>query len=204
MKHFKGDVRPIWVFLTAIMLTAAIPVIESDAGVDAGASIGEGGLSGFFLAVGDYYRVPQRELIIIKERGFLPYEVPVVLFLAKRAHVAPEVIMDLRLSGYTWLDITLRFGLSPEIFYVPVGVIATGPPYGKAYGYYKKRPKKEWKTILLSDDDVTNLVNLKLMSEHYECPPEKIIKMRSGGKEFVSINDEIRREIAKIKESRGR
>jgi hypothetical protein len=37
------------------------------------------------------------------------------------------------------------------------------------------------------------------MSEHYGYPPEKIIKMRSEGKEFVLINDEIRKEKEKIK-----
>jgi hypothetical protein len=89
------------VFLAIIILTTASPVIESDAGVDIGAFIGEDGLKGFFLAVGDYYRVPQREVIMIRERGIPPYEVPVVLFIAKRAHVAPEVIMNLRLGGNT-------------------------------------------------------------------------------------------------------
>jgi len=197
-------VRPIWVFLTAIMLTAGAQVIESETGGDIGGSIGEEGQRGFILAVGDHFRVPRREVIIIKERGFHPFEVPVVLSLAKRAHVEPEVVMDLRLSGYTWLDITFRVGLNPEIFYVPVGATVTGPPYGKACGYYKKKPKKKWKTIVLSDDDVINLVNLKFMSEHYGCPPEKIIKMRSGGKEFVSINDEIRKEKKEVKEHGGK
>jgi hypothetical protein len=81
-----------------------------------------------------------------------------------------------------------------------VDVVVTGPPYGRAYGYYKKKPKKDWRTIVLGDDDVVNLVNLKFMSEHYGYPPEKIIKMRSGGKEFVSIYDEIRKEKEKMKE----
>ncbi len=196
-KFQGGVVHLICVFLTAVMLTAAAQVSESEAGVDLGVSFGEEGLGGFLLAVGDYYRVPQREVVIIQQRGIPSHEVPVVLFLAKRAHVAPEIITDLRLSGHTWLEITLRFGLSPEIFYVPVGVEVTGSPYGKAYGYYKKKPKTKWKTVAISDDDVINLVNLKFMSEHYGCPPEKIIKMRSGGKEFVSINDEIRGEIGK-------
>lgn len=186
------------VFLTVIPLAIAASVIASDPGMERGISIGEEGLREFFLAVGDYYRVPQREVITIKERGIPPYEVPVVLLLAKKAHVAPEMIIDLRLSGHTWLDITLRFGLSREIFYVPVGLVVTGPPYGKAYGHYRKKPKKDWKAIVLGDDDVINLVNLKLLSEHYTYPPEKIIKMRSGGKEFVPINEGIRRERENI------
>ncbi len=195
MRNSGGDVlRSIWALSAAIMVMAAAQTIRLEANGDVGLTIREESLRRFFLAVGDYYRVPQREVMIIKERGVPSDEVPVVLFLAKRAHVAPENIMDFRLSGRTWLEITLRFGLSPEIFYVPVGVIVTGPPYGRAFGYYRKRPKKEWKTIAISDDDVINLVNLKFMSEHYKCPPEKIIRMRSGGKEFVSINEEIGKE----------
>ncbi len=190
--------RPIWIFLTAIMLTTTAQVIGSEGGPDIG--ISEKSLRGFFLAVGDYYRVPQREVIIIMERGMHSHDIPVVLFLAKKAHVPPEIITDLRLSGHTWLDITLRFGLSPEIFYVPVSTIVTDPPYGKAYRYYNKKPKKEWKAIAISDADVINLVNLRFMSEHYGYPPEKIIEMRSKGKEFVSINDEIRKERENIKE----
>jgi hypothetical protein len=187
------------VFLAVIMLAITASARESDAGGDMGVSIAGEGLNGFFLAVGDYYRVPQKEIIIIRERGIPPYEIPVVLFIAKRAHVAPEIIMVLRLRDNAWLHTTLRLGLGPEIFYFPVGGAVRDPPYGRAYGYYKHKPKKEWKTILLRDDDIINLVNLKLMSEHYGYPPEKIIKMRSEGKEFILINDEIRKEKEKIK-----
>ncbi len=191
------------VFLAIIMLMIASPIIGSDSGgAETGVSVGEESFEGFFLAVVDYYRVPQREVLIIRERGIPPYEIPVVLFIAKRAHVEPKFITDLRLWGNTWLDITLRFGLGPEIFYVPVEVMVIGSPYGKVYGYYKNKSKKEWKTIVLSDDDVVNLSNLKLMSEHYGYPPEKIIKMRSGGQKFGSINEEIRKEKEKIKEHR--
>jgi len=191
--------RLMGILLGVLMFTAA-SVVESGA-EDGNTEVfpGEEALSGFFLAVGDYYRIPQTEVVIMRERGIPACEIPVVLFIAKKAHVAPEIIMDLRLRDNTWLYTTLRFGLGPEIFYVPVGVVVKDSLYGKVCGYYKHKPKKEWKTIVLSDDDIINLVNLKLMSEHYGCPPEKIIKMRSGGKEFVSINDEIRKEKGKIK-----
>ncbi len=188
------------VCLAVVMLTV-VPVVKSDAeGVGRGASPGEEVLRGFLLAVGDYYRVPQSEVVIIRKRGIPPYEIPVILFIAKRAHVEPKTITDLRLRGNIWLDIALHYGLGPDLFYVPAGVVVAGPPFGRAYGYYKNKPKKDWKTILLSDDDIINLVNLKWVSEHYGYPPGKIIKMLSGSKEFVSINEEIRREKKSIKE----
>ena len=136
--------------------------------------------------------MPEREVIIIRERGILYEEIPVVFLIARRAHVAPGVIVDLRLRGMSWMDITFHYGLSPEIYYVPLRV-APGPPYGRAYGYYKKWSRKEWRKVRLGDDDVVNLVNLKFASEHYGHSPEEVIKMRSGGRNFVEINEEIKR-----------
>lgn len=182
--------RILVIFLTLIVLSLGSLIPQAKASVDIGVSIGDEGLKGFYLAVGDYYRVPQREVIIIKERG-IPYEeMPVVLFIAGRARVAPEIIVDLRLRGMSWMDITLRFGLTPEIYYVPVRV---GPPYGKAYGYYMNKPKKKWKKIVFKDSDIINLVNLKFTSEHYKYSPKEVIKMREKGKNFVVINDEIKK-----------
>ncbi|MBI4685615.1 MAG: hypothetical protein HY755_10495 [Nitrospirae bacterium] len=159
------------------------------AGFDLGISVGDEGIRGFHLAIGDYYRVPEREVLVVRERRIPDEEIPVVFFLASRARVAPSTIIDLRLSGRSWLDITLHYGLSPEIFYIPVDIKKMGPPYGKAYGYYKNKPKKEWKKMKFSDGDVVDLVNLKFISEHYKYSPEKVIQMRGEGKKFVSIND---------------
>jgi hypothetical protein len=183
--------------LTLIMVLICSLVSFAEAGIDFGISIGDDGLEGFYLSVGDYYKVPQREVLIIKERRIPDEEIPVVLFIAKRANVAPKTIMNLRIGGKSWMDITLHFGLSPEIFYVPVKEV-NGPPYGKAYGHFRKNSNKKGKSIVLGDDDVINLVNLKFTSEYYSCPPEKVIRMRKEGKSFVEINGKVKK--AKNKE----
>lgn len=159
-----------------------------------GVSLGNEGVNGFHFSVGEYYRVPEREVLVVRKRGIPDEELPVVFLLASRARVAPGAILDLRLGGMSWMDITLRHRLSPEIYYVPVNGGKIGPPYGKAYGHYKKHPKNEWKKIRLPDSDVVNLANLKFMSEHYGYAPEKVMQMRSEGRHFAAINDSIRKE----------
>ncbi len=180
------------VILTGVSLFLFSSVISALAAVDLGLSVGDEGLNGFYLAVGDYYRVPQSEVVVVRDHHVPYYDTPVVFFLAQRAHVAPATIIDLRLRGLSWMDITLHYGLSPEIYYVPVTYVP-GPPYGKAYGYYKKLPRKRWKEIRLHDDDVVNLVNLGFISNHYHYKPEEVIRIRSKGKEFVAVHDELRR-----------
>lgn len=163
------------------------------ASMDLGISLGEDGLKSFYLAVGDYYRVPERDVVFVKKRRIADEEIPVVFFIAKRAGVSVSTLIDLRIGGSTWMDISLRFGLGPDIYYVPVKKVG-GPPYGNAYGHYKNKPRKKWKSISLTDADVVNLVNLKFISEHYGFAPEEVISMRSKGKSFVVISSEVRRQ----------
>lgn len=183
--------------LTAALLTIFVPRY-SQAGVDVGLSIQDGELRSFYLAIGDYYRVPEQTLIVVRERHIPDDEVPVVFFIAQQARVSPDVIIKLRLSGKSWMDITFHYGLTAQIFYVPFAV-APGPPYGKAYGYYKNKPKNKWREIRLSDVDVVNFVNLKFVSGYYGYSPDEVVKMRGKGRSFVKINSEVKKSKGESK-----
>jgi len=175
-------------------ITATFPVVaETQWGL--GLSGGNEGITGFNLSVGNFYRVPEREVLFVRDRGIHQEELPVVFFLAQRANVAPGAIVDLRLRGMNWMDITLHFGLQPDIYYVPVRVVGKqGPPYGNAYGYYKKHPKREWKKIRFKDDEIVNQVNLKFISEHYGYDPAQVMKHRSEGRRFTEIDRDVREQ----------
>jgi hypothetical protein len=187
-------IRMVKVIVVLIALSLASQIGAGHAQVNVGVSVGQDGLRGFYLAIGEYYSVPQREVIVVRERRIPPEEIPVVFFIAQRARVAPALVIDLRLRGNSWWDISIQYGLGPEVYYVPIpALVKLGPPYGKAYGHYKNKPKEKWKTIVLNDAEVVNLVNLKFVSEHYRRPPDEVIRLRSGGKDFVVINHDIRK-----------
>ena len=186
-----------WIVSLAVFLIVSVSRY-GQADVNVGLGIQDDEHRSFYVAVGDYYRVPERSLIVVRERHIPDDEVPVVFFIAQQARVSPEAIIDLRLKRKSWMDITLHHGLSPQIFYVPLAV-DPGPPYGKAWGYYKKKPKNKWKEIRLADADVVNFVNLKFISNHYGYSPDQVVKMRSGGKKFVAIHGEIKKGKEKSK-----
>ncbi len=194
--------------LMILILTGAflIPLTanHSSAGYEFNLSISDKE-SGFSFSVSNYYRVPEREVIIIRERGIEEDELPVVFFIAKRARVSPDVIIRMRLSGYSWMDISLHFGIGPEVYYVPVKeTVIVGPPYGKAYGHYKKYPRHRWHMIRLDDDDIVNLVNLRFISEYYGIPPHEVIKMRAEGKRFVVMDKELKEKKGRHKEEKDK
>ena len=194
-----------FIFLIILCLIPGVAPAQ-DTRVDLGISVADGEMRSFYLAVSNHYRVPGAEVVAIKQRyRFRNEELPVVYYLAAQAHVKPSVIIDLRMGHMSWLDISFRYGLTPEIFFVPLTTKKVGPPYGKAYGYYKKyHPNKEWKKVILSDDEIVDLVNLKFISEYHKLAPEKVIKMRGQGMKFVKINTEIEREKGKPKGKQGK
>jgi hypothetical protein len=194
-----------FIFLIVLSLIPGTATAQ-DTRVDLGISVADGEIRSFYLAVSNYYRVPGEEVVAVKERyRFRNEELPVVYYLAAQAHVKPSVIIDLRMGHMSWLDISFRYGLTPEIFFVPLTTKKVGPPYGKAYGYYKKyHPNKEWKKVILSDDEIVDLVNLRFITEYHKLAPEKVIKMRGQGMKFVNINAEIQREKGKPKGKHGK
>lgn len=161
------------------------------AGVSVGVSADEDGLKSFYFAIGDHYRVPEKEVVVVQERHVPDDELPVVFHIAKRAGISSVKIIDLRLDGMSWMDITLRLGLTAEIFYVPVEK-QPGPPYGNAWGHFKNGKKTGWKEVRLSDPDIVNWVNLSFMSKEWGMTPEEVIKLRSDGSSFVKVNQKIK------------
>jgi hypothetical protein len=145
----------------------------------------------FHVAVANYYQVPQREVIVIRERRIPDDEIPVALFIARHAGVPWGRVVDMRLRGASWWDISVRLGVQPEVYYVPVAVVS-GPPYGRALGHYKKKHRKQWSTIVLTDADVVNLVELRFLSDHYRVAPERFIELRGKNRDFVAIHSEVR------------
>jgi len=185
MKTFRV---PFFAATMALALSAGIAKAE----VGVGVSADNDGVKSFHMSIGEHFRVPEKEIIVVREQKIPDDELPVVFFIAQRAKVEPGAIVKLRTGGKSWMDITHHYGLSPSIYYVAFDN-DPGPPYGKAWGYYKKHKKEEWKTIRLADADIVNSVNVKFMSDRYGYSPEQVIKMRTKGESFVYVNSNIKK-----------
>jgi hypothetical protein len=151
-----------------------------------------GSIGNFHFAVSNYYRVPEREVMVIRERHIRDQEIPVVLFMAQRARVSPATIAGLRTGGRSWWDIAAHYRIGPEAFYVPVAAVP-GPPYGRAWGHYKNKPRQQWRTIVLDDDDIVTLVNVKFLAGYHHTTTDRIVALRGKHADFVAIHTEVGR-----------
>ena len=166
------------------------------ADVNVGVSIDKDGIKGFHLAIGEHYQVAEKEVVRIRQKSVPDEDLSVVFHIAEHAGVPHAKVIDLRLKGMSWMDITHHFGLTAEIFYVSIKR-KPGPPYGKAWGHFKNGKNKGWKNIRLADPDIVNYVNMKFICDKYGYTPDDVIKMRAKGDSFMGIN-------AKVKKARNK
>jgi len=183
------------------LLLGGVIAAQAEAGISVGAAIDSDGVKSFHVAVGDHFRVQEKEVLVVRKRNIPDDELPVVFFLAARAKVAPGVIVDLRLGGKSWMDITAHYGLGPDIYYVPLKR-DPGPPYGKAWGHIKKHKANKKHQFRLADADIVNFVNLKFIAEHHGCSPDEVVKMRANKQSFVSINKDVKAQKNKQKDAK--
>lgn len=181
--------------MTAALVGAVCGAAAWGAQVDLGLAVSDGRLRSFYIAVGDHFRVAPRAVLDLRTRyRLLDDELPVIYFLAARANVGPQVVVDVRLGKRSWFEVAVHLGLSPEIFFVAVHQERIGPPYGNAYGYYRKHGTAgEWRKIVLTDREVIDLVNLRFLSEYHGLAPDEIMVLRGRHTSFVRIHDEIGR-----------
>lgn len=171
--------------LLAVLSLPLLLAIPANAQMSAGFSFNSYGGNSFYFAVGQNYSIPQHQVVYIHELRIPDEELPVVFFIADEAGVSPEEVANLRLEGYTWMDITLYYDLSPSIYYV----VLDGDPgleYGRAYSYWR-RPRAQWNHIRFHDEDIVKMVNLRFVSNHYGVRPDEVVRLRSEQPNFIRV-----------------
>lgn len=169
MKSALSLPRVVTFFLTALMGVAS-PESARPQQADPGVR------EAYFRAVGKHFQVPLEEVTIIGRWDLAPDEVPVVLFLAHRAGVSPDVLTGLRRGGRPWQDVGRRFGVQAPAFHLPLPEGAEKGQLTRAYEAFQARPAWEWQQIRLEDEEVVALVNLRVLAEQTGLLPLDILE----------------------------
>jgi hypothetical protein len=149
--------------------------------------------------VGDHFRVPLREVAILSDWDLEPQEIPVVLFVASRAGVSPDVVVGLRKGGRRWVDVARRFGVEGGAFHV---ALPEGAPLGglsEALGQLRRRPLGHWRDLRLTDPDLTALVNLRVLSDQLGVELEHVLRAWDETGDFVKCHQHIRGRLVTLR-----
>ncbi|MFC1524916.1 hypothetical protein ACFL5I_00850 [Planctomycetota bacterium] len=135
--------------------------------------------------VWEYYDWDYELVTHLHSLNYTPDEVCLILFLAYHGHSHPLTIVKWRQKHISWMDITMvHLKLKPSVFFVAIAPeVKLGPPYGKAYGYYRKSPNK----IVLTKAQMVSLVHLKVASQALDISPIEVMKLKNRGYTFDQI-----------------
>jgi hypothetical protein len=182
------------IIMTGVSLLLLFLLTSAAARRESQESSGNQAVLAFTSDVGEYFGLSSNDVAFIRARRIPDEELPVVCFISKRAKVEPAALVDLRMRGRSWMDISMHYSVGPEPYYVP-SKEAVGTGYEKAIGYFTAKPRKDWKKIYLADDDIVNLVNLRFITEHYRCDARDVMRMRADGMSFVEIAGQAREDL---------
>src|SRR5262245_52508158 len=111
------------------------------------------------LAVSNYGYQPAVLQPVLPRVRYVEADLPVLMFLQQNSGWPLPQLVDLRASGASWSVIFTRVGVPQDVLFVGMPE-DPGPPYGNAWGYWKKHPRG----ARLNDHDVCDLVKIQMAS----------------------------------------
>jgi hypothetical protein len=136
----------------------------------------------FFLNLtNEHYAVPESTAVAVVNRCPRPQDdYPVVMLLARLSGRSADAILSMRLNGQPWVDVFARTQVSPDVLFVGMER-DPGPPYGHAWGYWKKHGHDGDARTALSDAQIVDLAKLQIVSGYYHVSPYSVIAERQRG-----------------------
>src|SRR5262245_16795718 len=129
---------------------------------------------------------PERSVVEREVRVVGEPDVLVGLHLCSVTGKDLEVVLDWRRSGMSWYDITRRCGRDASIYYIDVPTECSGPPYGRAHGYWKKHPRGD---LHLDDGEIREFVLVRSLAKHCGMPTADVVRLRARGESPRGIAD---------------
>ncbi len=127
------------------------------------------------------YPMPREEVMEVFPTLRDPYaDYPVLAFIASSSRVSMGTVWRFRRAGHSWFETMLHFGVQPDYLFIELPT-PPGPPYGKAYGHWRKdhygvSPKN------VTDADVQYWVGLRTAARYYGAGASMVAEWNKAGK----------------------
>ncbi len=173
-----------WLFCAPLLLLVAGGAARAAVSYDVAVGMNVSDDSRIFLNLANqtWLPGPSAGAVVLRDLPYPEDDFPVLAFVAYHTRTSPTVILNLRREGYHWADIFFRQNVNPSVLFVGIDR-DPGPPYGNAWGYWKKRYRPGAKVrYRFSDRDVIGLVKVQTAARHFGTSPVRIIEEQRRGK----------------------
>lgn len=141
----------------------------------------------YFRAVARYFQIPEGELAILRNWDVPADEIPVLLFVARRAGVSAEALVALRGSGRSWTELSDRYQIGARALHVPVHDPSATGRLGPLYVTFRDTPVERWGSISLSHEDIVALVNVRVLSSSLGLASDDVMRRTGDTTSFVEL-----------------
>lgn len=170
--------------LAGLAAAAALPAsAATDLFYDASLALKISDDARFFLNVTNrYYGSSQQAVGVLARCGDPADDFPVVMFMAQASGRRADAILAMRAKSIAWSDVMVRLQVPSDRLFAGLDR-DPGPPYGHAWGHWKKIRGRGEKPaqIVLDDRTVQDLVRLQIASGALRVNPYTIVSERQQG-----------------------
>ena len=141
----------------------------------------------YYGAVARFFQMPEGEVAILGHWDLEPDEIPVVLFVARRAGVSAEALVALRESGRTWTALAASYNIGANAVHVPLRDPGSAGALAGVYERFGATPVAQWASIPLSEAEIIALVNLRMLSQVLGVAPDEVARHTGTTPTFVEL-----------------
>jgi len=141
----------------------------------------------YFRAVARFFEVSEGEVAILGHWDLPSDEIPVVLFIARRAGVSAEALVALRESGRGWGALAGSYGIGANTLHVPLQDARSAGALAPLYQRFADTPVTQWASLPLADPDVVALVNVRVLAAALGVPPDDVARRTGTTSTFVEL-----------------
>lgn len=184
----RGFLRFSLIAILALAGSSGARAIDIDWSASVGLSSGDGNYLN--LSLSHFDSDPDQTVVIARRLAHPEADLPVLLFLARESGKSLSFVLELRLKGMSWWEIRAHLGVSPDRVIVELPR-DPGPPYGKAWGHYKNKKKAggQQAALVLSDEEFSDWVGIRVLSQTTGVDVMTIIEARRSGTSMGQVAD---------------
>jgi len=174
--------------LFAVLALALLSDARAGMDIAFGARVPVGDDGSLFVNISSRYFERDPSVIQSWGRRFeSPDDLAVFFWITETSRKNADFVFALRRQGLPWFEVGTRCGIPVDAWYVKAPVEDPGPPYGKAYGHWRKHQQDPAHRVKLSDRETRDLVAVRFCHEYYRVPVQTAMDWRRNGEDVRMI-----------------
>jgi hypothetical protein len=184
MKRLNWILGVSFVGLAAVI---AAPAARADHDVDFGMNVPIRGEMGLFFSISSRYFDRDPQVVSHWARRYPnPDDLAVFLYICSRSSERPEGVDYYRRKGLSWYQVGVKAGVPPDAWFVAVDR-TPGGRYSRPYGQWNRYRQNPRHVVRLNDQEVRDLVAIRMSHEYYGVSPEIAMTWRRQGADVRTI-----------------